>query len=273
MENEEKIVATKFEGIGENYVKFKPNGKIELLVKNEFFKNAFAFKEGIGEVVRKNNMYNFVNGNGKVISNLDFSYALEFEKNGLALVDVGGGMYNYLRKDGSLVSKENFKEIPNDFEGDIVEVRRQNDLYNFLIIKYGKILFKEDFKKIISDFNEFGIAIVLCVDGKYNFAGQDGSIVFEEGFVEVHKLDKFGNLVVKCKDGLWNFVNPSGKLVSKKWFINVNETFSEFGFTLVEVEKGLFNVVTTCATLVLNNNLNYNQFINALAPDKDLKGN
>ena len=72
---------------------------------------------------------------------------------------------------------------------------------------------------------------------------------------------------------LWNFVNPSGKLVSKKWFINVNETFSEFGFTLVEVEKGLFNVVTTCATLVLNNNLNYNQFINALAPDKDQKGN
>ena len=80
-------------------------------------------------------------------------------------------------------------------------------------------------------------------------------------------------MVVKRKDGLWNFVNPSGKLVSKKWFINVNETFSEFGFTLVEVEKGLFNVVTTCATLVLNNNLNYNQFINALAPDKDLKGN
>ena len=65
MENEEKIVATKFEGIGENYVKFKPNGKIVLLVKNEFFKNAFAFKEGIGEVVRKNNMYNFVNEKGK----------------------------------------------------------------------------------------------------------------------------------------------------------------------------------------------------------------
>ena len=33
MENEEKIVATKFEGIGENYVKFKPNGKIDIPFK------------------------------------------------------------------------------------------------------------------------------------------------------------------------------------------------------------------------------------------------
>ena len=53
MKNEEKIVATKFEGIGENYVKFKPNGKIELLLKNEFFKSALPFKNGIGEVIRK----------------------------------------------------------------------------------------------------------------------------------------------------------------------------------------------------------------------------
>lgn len=248
--SEFRIEEITVENFGKNYIKIYTNGNVKLLVKDEFFKEVSPFKNGVGMVQRKNELYNFLDENGNYISSIDFVYASGFLDNDTSIIVTEKGEKNYLRKDGSFVSKENLGDELQCFENGIAAVKRQNNMYNFLLEEDGVMLFHDDFVSIISVFNNAGVAIVEVEPEEYNFIAYDGTYIFDDNFIGIVYDGKF--TAVKSKTGFWNYVTSDGELVSNEWFLETYGVFSEFGITWVRRENGLFNLLTVNGNLVFS---------------------
>ena len=98
--SEFRIEEITVENFGKNYIKIYTNGNVKLLVKDEFFKEVSPFKNGVGMVQRKNELYNFLDENGNYISSIDFVYASGFLDNDTSIIVTEKGEKNYLRKSG-----------------------------------------------------------------------------------------------------------------------------------------------------------------------------
>ena len=116
--------------------------------------------------------------------------------------------YNFIDKQGKLLSEKWF-DWAEDFEDGFAVVKNEDYVYNF-IDKQGKFLSEKWFEKAF-DFNE-GFAVVEKTIGLRNFIGKDGKLLsdewfdwaedFEDGFAVVRrtngeraKIDKTGKLI------------------------------------------------------------------------------
>ena len=134
-------------------------------------------KEEFTRVQRGDFEYNFINKNGKFLSNEWFHWADDF-KAGLAVVQRGDRLWNFINKKGKLLSDEWFKRL-DYFNDGIARVQREDYSYN-LINKQGKLLSNEWFEWI-DDFDKYGLAIVYRKNG------------------EKCKIDNTGRIVGYCK--------------------------------------------------------------------------
>ena len=146
------------------------DGKI---LSEQWFEWAEDFQEGFAVVKNEDYVYNFIDKKGKILSEKWFEKAFDFNE-GFAVVEKTIGLRNYIDKDGKLLSDEWF-ENAHSFHDGLAKVQRSYKQYNF-INKQGKFLSNEWFN-YLDDFFIDGFARAQRTNG------------------ELAKIDKTGKLI------------------------------------------------------------------------------
>ena len=140
---------------------------------------------------------------------------LLYWSDGFARVKNCERQYNFINKNGKILSEQWYEWVGIFYKG-FARVRREDRLYNF-IDKNGKIISNEWFKSV-DYFNKDGFARVQRKDGKWNFITKDGKIISEQWFMYVFDFKDGFAVVQRRKDGLMNFIDKNGKIISDEWF-------------------------------------------------------
>ena len=200
MDANDKPVRLNEIGLSEGVVSFYSNidPKFKFRLKFDWIED---FKEGFARVYL-NYKYNFINTEGRILSNQWFDNVWPFFE-GFARVRINY-KYNFINTEGQLLSKQWF-DAAGDFNEGFARVRI-NYKYNFINTE-GQLLSNQWFDDA-GNFSE-GFAKVRIND-KWNFINTEGRILsnqwfdwvydFHEGFVRV-------NL-----NGKWYFINTKGQI-------------------------------------------------------------
>lgn len=143
------------------------------ILSEQWFEWAEDFKDGFAVVKNEDYVYNFINRQGKLLSEKWFEKAFEFNE-GFAVVEKTIGLRNFIGKNGKLLSDEWFNNA-HSFHDGFAKVQRRDGLWNF-INKQGKFLSNEWFN-YLDDFFRDGLARLQKANG------------------ECCKIDKTGNLI------------------------------------------------------------------------------
>ena len=130
--------------------------------KNEIVLDLLYYQEGFAAVRRGDELYNFIDEKGKLLSEQWFDWIDNF-KEGFARLQRFDGQYNFIDKQGKLLSEQWFAWV-DDFQEGFARVQRFDDLMNF-IGENGKILSNEWFAWV-GDFDN-GFAKVKRTNGEY----------------------------------------------------------------------------------------------------------
>ena len=142
--------------------------------KNEIVLDLLYYQEGFASVRRGDELYNFIDEKGKLLSDEWFDWIDNF-KEGFARVQRSDGQYNFIDANGKILSNEWFAWV-DDFQEGFARVQRFDDLMNFIDTD-GKIISSEWFAWV-GDFDN-GFAKVQRTNG------------------ELAKIDKTGEIVVR----------------------------------------------------------------------------
>ena len=109
---------------------------------NEWFGyvSYFINKDGFAKVQRADSLYNYIDKDGKLLSNEWFKLLGDFDDNGFALIQRTDGLWNFITKDGKILSNEWFMWV-DDFRDGLARVKRTNG-EQAKIDKTGKIVSK-----------------------------------------------------------------------------------------------------------------------------------
>jgi len=196
-----------------------------------YFYNGFA-------CVQLNRKWNFLDTEGKLLSNVWFDWVGDFNKDGFAKVELNGN-WNFLDTEGKIISDKWFN-LAGDFYNRVARVKL-NEKWN-LINTEGKFI-SDTWFEWIGEFLK-GLACVV-LNNKYNFINTEGKPIsdtwynsaadFHEGYAIVGLNEKY------------NFINSEGKLISDTWFDRA-WAFQD-GFALVEL-NGKCNYINTEGKLI-----------------------
>lgn len=179
-------------------------------IGNEILGNCFNFKNGIAKVL-KNEKVNYINKDGKLISETWFDNGYDFHDD-FALV-IKNGEYNFLDKNGKLLLKESV-QYASGFHNHL-SVIRIGDQYTYCN-KKGKISnLRYDY---LSSFNN-GYAIATK-DNKKNFITPNGKTISTIWFEDAYPFNN-GYALIK-KDGQYNYIDEKGNIKLNEWY--------EYGF-------------------------------------------
>ena len=108
------------------------------ILSNEWFNDVYSFYEGFARVQRANGEWNFIDKYVNYLSDEWFNYCCSFT-NGLAAVQrKEDKLWNFIDKNGNYLSDEWFNVV-NAFDGDFAEVQRTNGEW-CKIDKTGKLI-------------------------------------------------------------------------------------------------------------------------------------
>ena len=130
--------------------------------KNENVLDLLYYQEGFASVRRGDELYNFIDEKGKLLSDEWFEWIDNF-KEGFARVQRSDELYNFIDKQGKLLSEQWFAWV-DDFNEGFARLQRSDDLMNFIDAN-GKILSNEWFSWV-NDFKD-GFAKVQRTNGEY----------------------------------------------------------------------------------------------------------
>ena len=130
--------------------------------KNENVIDLLYYQEGFASVRRGDELYNFIDEKGKLLSDEWFEWIDNF-KEGFARVQRSDELYNFIDKQGKLLSEQWFAWV-DDFQEGFARVQRFDDLMNFIDAN-GKIISSEWFAWV-GDFDN-GFAKVQRTNGEY----------------------------------------------------------------------------------------------------------
>ena len=136
-----------------------------------------TIKEEVAIVKRlSDNKYNFIDANGKILSDTWFEWIGDFydDNDEFALVERENHEYNYIDKQGKLLSKDWFKWL-DFFHNGFARVQRFDDTMNF-ITKDGKIISNEWFR-YADYFDQYDLAEVYRTNGEQCKIDKNGKIV------------------------------------------------------------------------------------------------
>ena len=208
------------------------------ILSNQWFDAAGDFHEGFA-IVRINDKWNFINTKGQFLSQQWFYDTWDFF-NGVARVELNG-KYNFINTEGRILSNQGFDTAWNFSEG--AARVKLNDKWNFIGTK-GQLLSKQWFDAAL-DFSE-GFAKVK-LNRKYNFINTEGQIAFNQWFDNVRIFSE-GFAVVELNDK-WNFINTEGQFLSQQWFDDA-ERFYE-GFAAIQLNNK-WNFINTEGQIAFN---------------------
>lgn len=173
--------------------------------KNEIVLDLLYYSDGFARVKNCDKQYNFIDKDGKLLSDKWFEWAEDF-KDGFAVVKNEDYVYNFIDKKGKFLSEKWFEKA-FDFNEGFAVVEKTIGLRNY-IDKYGKILSDEWFNNAHS-FHD-GLAKVQRKD-KYNFINKKGKYLIDEWF---NYLDDFrdGFARLQKANGECCKIDKSGKL-------------------------------------------------------------
>ena len=142
--------------------------------KNDNILDLLYYIEGFAAVRRGDELYNFIDTKGKILSEQWFDWIDNFNE-GFARVQRSDELYNFIDKNGKLLSEQWFDWV-DDFKDGFARLQRSDDLMNFIDAN-GKIL-SNDWLAWVGDFDN-GFAKVQRTNG------------------ELAKIDKTGEIVVR----------------------------------------------------------------------------
>ena len=143
--------------------------------KSENVLDLLYYSDGYTQIRNCERQYNFIDKNGKLLSDKWFEFADIF-RDGFSLIQREDGLQNYIDAKGNILSDKWFEWL-DYFKGEFARVKRANGEYNYIDTK-GKILSSEWFK-YADYFDEYDLAEVYRTNG------------------ELCKIDKNGNIVVR----------------------------------------------------------------------------
>ena len=111
--------------------------------KSENVLDLLYFSDGLARIRNWEGQYNFINAQGKLLSEQWFEWAGDFD-DGLAVVKNEDYVYNFINRQGKFLSEQWYKWI-GDFYDEFALVERENHEFNY-IDKQGKIVSDEWFK-------------------------------------------------------------------------------------------------------------------------------
>lgn len=130
--------------------------------KNDNVLDLLYYQEDFAIVKRGDELYNFIDEKGKLLSDEWFEWIDNFNE-GFARVQRSDELYNFIDKNGKLLSEQWFDWV-DDFENGFARVQRSDDLMNFIGAN-GKILSNE-WLAWVDNFKE-GFAKVQRTNGEY----------------------------------------------------------------------------------------------------------
>ena len=139
----------------------------ELIETTEWWKNdnvldLLYYQEGFAAVRRGDELYNFIDEKGKLLSEQWFDW-IDYFHDGFARLQRGDGQYNFIDANGKIISEQWFDWL-DDFQEGFARVQRFDDLMNFIDAN-GKIISSEWFAWV-GDFHD-GFAKVQRTNGEY----------------------------------------------------------------------------------------------------------
>ena len=140
--------------------------------KNDNVLDLLYYHEGFARLQRSDDLMNFIDANGKIISEQWFDWVDDFQE-GFARVQRSDELYNFIDKQGKLLSEQWFDWV-DDFQEGFARVQRFDDLMNF-IGENGKIL-SNDWLNWVGDFDN-GFAKVQRTNGEQCKIDKTGEIV------------------------------------------------------------------------------------------------
>ena len=174
--------------------------------KNEIVLDLLYYSDGLARIRNWEKQYNFINKQGKLLSEKWFEWAEDF-KDGFAVVKNEDYVYNLIDKQGKFLSEQWFEKAFEFNEGFAV-VEKPIGLRNFIDAN-GKIL-SEQWFIYVSYFYD-GFAKVQRTNGEYNFINKDGKILSDEWFNWAGRFcDGFAG--VRITNGEWRKIDKTGKL-------------------------------------------------------------
>ncbi|MCT4636159.1 MAG: WG repeat-containing protein [Bacteroidales bacterium] len=188
--------------------------------------------KGQGKIYSTQNLYGYINKQGRLIIPNKFDYAKSFSQ-GLAVVrQYPQKKMGYINKSGEFIINPEFKFARSFSEGFAAVLI--NNKYGF-INKEGEVVIQPTYKEV-GDFNE-GLAWVEK-DNKYGFINTKGEVVidfkydfvtdFSEGLVAVGKGDYINNK--------WGFINAKGEqIIDLKFIKELNDLKFKHGLCVVSV--------------------------------------
>lgn len=149
----------------------------ELIETTEWWKNdnildLLYYQEGFAAVRRGDELYNFIDEKGKLLSEQWFDW-IDYFHDGFARLQRGDGQYNFIDANGKIISEQWFDWL-DDFQEGFARVQRFDDLMNFIDAN-GKIISSEWFAWV-GDFHD-GFAKVQRTNGEWAKIDKTGEIV------------------------------------------------------------------------------------------------
>ena len=178
------------------------------LLSNQWFDDAYSFRYGFAGI-KLNDKWNFINREYRLLSNQWFDDVVGDVSDGFAKVYLNH-KYNFINREGRLLSNQWF-DAAGDFSEGFAKVYL-NHKWNFINIE-GQFLSNQWFDWVYG-FSE-GFAIVNLND-KYNFINREGQLLSNQWFDWVYDFSE-GFAIVKLNNK-WNFINKEGQSLSNQWF-------------------------------------------------------
>ena len=177
--------------------------------KNEIVLDLLYYSDGFARVKNCERQYNFIDKDGKILSEQWFEW-IDYFENGFARVKRKDGKFNYIGEDGKLLSEQWFYWV-GDFHDGFAMVGREDYLNNF-IDKQGKILSNEWFDCV--EYFKDGFATVQRTNGLQNYIDKQGKILSNDWFNWVGYFCE-GFARVQRTNGEWAKIDKNGKIVSE----------------------------------------------------------
>ena len=189
--------------------------------------------------VRLNDKWNFVNSERRLLSDVWFNNADNFEE-GFAAVENKNDEWNFINTDGKIISDVWFIGV-RDFHNEFARVYNKNGDWNFINTD-GKPISNVWFR-FVRDFHE-GFASVQNKNYEWNFINTKGELLSDIWFEYLISF-KDGFARVQNKNGEWNFINTKGELLSDVWFYYIIGDFGHEGFAIVKNKNNEYKFLDT----------------------------
>ena len=228
------------------------NNNKQLIVDYQYC-NIMGVGEGVARVLDFEKKYHFINYQGKVISNMPFSDALDFN-GGFAAVK-NNGKWGFINTSGDLVINYQYDNVMDGFSSGIVAVEKNESWY--YINTSGESVFQDHFDSA-KRFSE-GLAGVKK-NGKWGFIDKNGNTIIDYKYDNVGSFSEGKVAVNTSIEGIsqWAYIDRSGKVVIDFSLYETSEgrmeLLGEFSDGYALVTKSLYCLINVKGETVLGNN-------------------